>query len=168
MTKRKTYTKAFKIEAVSLLESGEQSAEQLARELGVRRNSLYKWQKELSLKGDHAFSGRPGPKPSADAELARLKRENERLRGRLANTPQVEGGPEKISVSIGLSMLRAGIDADALIEQADQALYRAKARGRNRVEVAGEERRSKPSTIMVKQGGEAAPTDEDKRHVDGT
>ncbi len=79
MTKRKTYTKAFKIEAVQLLESSDRPAEQLARELGVRRNSLYKWQKELRLKGDQAFSNKPGPKPPAEAELARLKAENERL-----------------------------------------------------------------------------------------
>ena len=76
----------------------------------------------------------------------------ERLRGRLASTPQVEDGPESISVSVGLAMLRQGVTADALIEQADQALYRAKARGRNRVEVAGEERRSMPSTVVQKQG----------------
>jgi diguanylate cyclase (GGDEF)-like protein len=75
----------------------------------------------------------------------------ERLRGRLASTPQVDGGPEKISVSIGLAMLRPGVTAHTLIEQADQALYRAKARGRNRVEVAGEERRNKPSAIVERQ-----------------
>ena len=74
----------------------------------------------------------------------------ERLRGRLANTPKVEDGPEQITVSVGLAMLGQGITAEMLIEQADQALYRAKARGRNRVEVAGEERR-KASTVMRKQ-----------------
>ena len=79
MTKRNTYTKAFKTEAVRQLEAGDMPAEQLARELGVRRNSLYKWQKELQLKGDAAFSNKRGPKPPADAELARLKAENERL-----------------------------------------------------------------------------------------
>lgn len=79
MTKRKTYSKAFKLEAVRLLESGEKSGEQLARELGVRRNSLYKWQRELQMKGDKAFPNQPGRKSAADDEVARLKRENERL-----------------------------------------------------------------------------------------
>jgi predicted signal transduction protein with EAL and GGDEF domain len=77
----------------------------------------------------------------------------------------VEGGPESISVSIGLSMLGPDVTADALIEQADQALYRAKARGRNRVEVAGEERRNKPSTIMVRQVSQA-PDAIEERQVD--
>jgi diguanylate cyclase (GGDEF)-like protein len=90
----------------------------------------------------------------------------ERLRGRLASAPQVDDGPEQISVSIGLSMLRPGVSADALIEEADQALYRAKARGRNRVEVAGEERRSTPSTIMVRQASLAPPVDEEHRQLD--
>lgn len=90
----------------------------------------------------------------------------ERLRGRLANMPQVEGGPEKISVSIGLAMLGPAIDAETLIEQADQALYRAKARGRNRVEVAGEERRAKPSTIMQKQGVSEEAEDQTLPQVD--
>lgn len=84
----------------------------------------------------------------------------ERLRGRLASTPQVEGGPEQISVSIGLATLGRDSTADTLIEQADQALYRAKARGRNRIEVAGEQRRSKPSIIVQK------PSDDDQNQVD--
>ena len=79
MTKRKTYSKAFKIEAVRQLESGEIPAEQLARELGVRRVLLYRWQKDLEEKGEHAFLNNPGPKPRTDAELAKLRAENKRL-----------------------------------------------------------------------------------------
>ncbi len=77
----------------------------------------------------------------------------ERLRGRLANTPKVEGGPDQITVSVGLAMLGHGISAEMLIEQADQALYRAKARGRNRVEVAGEERRKTPTLMQTQVDG---------------
>lgn len=81
----------------------------------------------------------------SEIKLAAARIVAERLRGRLAGTSQGPDGPDMISVSIGLAMLRPGISADVLIEQADQALYRAKARGRNRVEVAGEERRARPS-----------------------
>ena len=63
----------------------------------------------------------------------------ERLRGRLAQT-RVEEGPPVITVSIGLAMLTEDVTAEELIEQADQALYRAKARGRNRVEMSEEGR----------------------------
>ncbi|MCB1718878.1 MAG: transposase, partial [Candidatus Competibacteraceae bacterium] len=51
MTKRQTYTKEFKIEAVRLLEESEKSGMEISRELGIRRNQLYKWQKELQSKG---------------------------------------------------------------------------------------------------------------------
>ena len=78
MTKRNYYTKEFKREAVRLIESGEQSAAQAARALGVQRNQLYKWQAEIQTKGSKAFSG-PGRKASGDDDLATLKRENERL-----------------------------------------------------------------------------------------
>ncbi|MEZ4287898.1 MAG: GGDEF domain-containing protein [Polyangiales bacterium] len=62
----------------------------------------------------------------------------ERLRTALENTPQVEGGPQKFTASIGLATIDDGLDAAMLIERADQALYRAKARGRNRVELASD------------------------------
>jgi len=46
MSKRKQFTREFKLEAVRLLEEGNKPATQLARELGVRRNQLYKWKED--------------------------------------------------------------------------------------------------------------------------
>ena len=75
MKGRGPYTREFKLEAVRLLHNGEKPAAQLAMELGVKRTLLYRWRDELATRGDAAFSGRPGPKPSAQsAEVARLKR----------------------------------------------------------------------------------------------
>jgi transposase len=74
--KRARFTKAFKLEAVRLLERGEKPAAQLALELGVARNQLYKWQAQLQAKGEEqAFRG-PGGKPVSElSEIERLKRE---------------------------------------------------------------------------------------------
>ena len=116
--------------------AGDHVLQQIAKSLTeyVRRNDIVsRWGGEEFLV---IFS---------EIKLAAARIVAERLRGRLANTPQGDDGPDQISVSIGLAMLRPGISADVLVEQADQALYRAKARGRNRVEVAGEERRGRPS-----------------------
>jgi len=116
--------------------AGDHVLQQIAKSLTeyVRRNDIVsRWGGEEFLV---IFS---------EIKLAAARIVAERLRGRLANTPKVEEGPDQISVSIGLAMLRSGISAEVLIEQADQALYRAKARGRNRVEVAGEERRGRAS-----------------------
>jgi len=77
-TRRKRYTREFKLEAVQLLEEGRKPPADLARELGIQRNQLYKWQEQLQAQGDEAFPGHGRP-PAAEAELARLKRENERL-----------------------------------------------------------------------------------------
>src|SRR5436190_14303800 len=84
MTKRTTYSKEFKVEAVRLLELGDKKATDLARELGVTRNKLYQWREQLKGKSaDDAFpgAGRRGPE---SAELAALKRENARLKEELA------------------------------------------------------------------------------------
>ena len=48
MKKRQSFTKEFKLEAVRLLERGDKPAADLARELGIKRNQLYKWQEQLS------------------------------------------------------------------------------------------------------------------------
>lgn len=79
MQKRTTYSAEFKREAVRLLERGDQSAADVARQLGVRRNQLYKWQQQLQARGEAAFPGQGRPVNDKDAEIARLKRELERV-----------------------------------------------------------------------------------------
>jgi transposase len=77
MRKREYFTREFKLEAVRLLEAGQKPAAELARELGVRRNQLYKWQEALDQRGKDAFPGR-GRRAGVErqaTELTRLKRE---------------------------------------------------------------------------------------------
>ncbi|MCU7862642.1 MAG: transposase [Candidatus Thiodiazotropha sp. (ex Lucinoma borealis)] len=76
----KTYTKEFKEEAVKLMESSDRAAAEIAMELGIRRNQLYKWKEQMEGKGDKAFSGRGRPKKEDQSELATLRQENERLK----------------------------------------------------------------------------------------
>jgi len=55
------------------------TAAEVARELGVRRNKIYKWDEQFKNKGtDEVFPG-PGRRVGAAAEIARLQRENARL-----------------------------------------------------------------------------------------
>jgi transposase len=76
---RQRYSREFKLEAVRLLELGEKPAAQLALELGVRRNQLYKWQRDVRGKGEAVFPGQ-GAKPLAErSEVARLKAELKRV-----------------------------------------------------------------------------------------
>ena len=79
MAKRPHFTKEFKLEAVRLWKSSGRPAAAVARELGLRRNHLYKWQHEVETHGEAAFPGKGGRAPRAD-ELTRLRRENARLR----------------------------------------------------------------------------------------
>lgn len=79
MQKRQTFSKEFKREAVRLLETTNKPAVELALELGVRRNQLYKWQEQLREKGEGAFPGK-GRRNEKDDELARLKRELDRVK----------------------------------------------------------------------------------------
>ena len=77
-SQRRRYSKEFKIEAVRLLEAGQKPATQLALELGIRRNQLYKWQAQLARSGTlHAGPGRPALEE--ESELTRLKRELKRV-----------------------------------------------------------------------------------------
>jgi len=79
MQKRKTFSKEFKLEAVRLLKKGDKPAAEVARQLGIPRNKLYLWRDEVDAHGDLAFPGRGRPTSDKDAEIARLKRELERV-----------------------------------------------------------------------------------------
>ncbi len=79
MIKRKSFTREFKLEAIRLLEKSDKPGTEIARELGIRRNMLYKWQDELKTKGGSAFKGSGRPLTS-DNKMNDLKRENERLK----------------------------------------------------------------------------------------
>jgi transposase-like protein len=79
MQKRKRYTKEFKIEALRLMKESGKPAADVARELGIRRNQLYKWQDQFSAHGKEAFPGH-GRRPANEDEVARLKRELARVK----------------------------------------------------------------------------------------
>ena len=79
MRKRKQFTSEFKREAVRLMERSGKPSSDLARELGVRRNQLYKWKEQLDKRGTKAFPGAGRHRGKAD-EVTRLRRELEKVK----------------------------------------------------------------------------------------
>ena len=47
MKRRANYTKEFKLEPLRLMRESERPVCEIARELGVRRNRLYKWRETI-------------------------------------------------------------------------------------------------------------------------
>lgn len=78
MVNRQRFTAEFKREAVRLLDAGERPASEVAIDLGIRRNQLYKWKAELMRSGEMSFPG-SGRKADQDSEIVRLKRELARV-----------------------------------------------------------------------------------------
>ena len=80
MVDRKTFSKEFKTEAVRLMKLDDKPVSQLALELGVRRNQLYKWEEQISAKGEAAFTKR-GRRPKVDEEeVVRMRSELEQVK----------------------------------------------------------------------------------------
>jgi transposase len=81
-TKRKpykTYTREFKLEALRLMEETDRPASEIAMQLGIRRNQLYKWKEQLAQKGDVASSRKGRPKKAEQSEMTTLRQEVKRL-----------------------------------------------------------------------------------------
>lgn len=68
-----SYTKEFKLEAIRLANESDKPVTQVARELGLRVNQIYKWKQQLELKPDTAFAG-SGKTSDKDTEIKSLKK----------------------------------------------------------------------------------------------
>ena len=79
MSKNRTYTNEFKIEAVRLLTEEGYSVRQAAKSLGVSQNALRTWKMRLENAEDKTYSGKEKIL-SFDGQLKRLQAENRRLR----------------------------------------------------------------------------------------
>jgi transposase len=82
---RKAFSKEFKLAAVERMRHGEKNPTELALELGIRRNQLYKWAKALDESGEAASFKGPGRLPAdQESEITRLRRELARANEELA------------------------------------------------------------------------------------
>ena len=78
-SKRRTFSKEFKLEAVELAEATARPVREIERDLDLPRGILYRWRRELARDGGHAFPGH-GSLKLEDEGLRRLQRENDLLR----------------------------------------------------------------------------------------
>lgn len=76
----KTYTEEFKQDAVRLVETSGKPKTQVARELGVSESALYRWLKEYGTEQAQPTPANGQSMKDLEAELKRLRRENEVLR----------------------------------------------------------------------------------------
>jgi len=76
---RKEYTPEFKREAVALVLEQGYTLVEAARNLGINRDMLRRWKREVKQEGGVAFPGK-GHQTPEQAELHRLQTENRRLR----------------------------------------------------------------------------------------
>jgi transposase len=82
---RRVYSKEFKAEAVALAEKHEKPVRQIAVDLGVNENMLYRWiqqSREAGGTGQAPFPGHGRPRDESDfmSALTRLRKENKTLR----------------------------------------------------------------------------------------
>ena len=78
-TPYKTYTQEFKLEALRRMEQSSRPASEIAMQLGIRRNQLYKWKQQMAKTGEAPAAKRGRPKKQDQSELATLRQENKRL-----------------------------------------------------------------------------------------
>ena len=79
MSKRRVFSREFKIEAVKLVTEQGYTVSQAAESLGISGTVLRKWREKFAEQGGEAFPGK-GKLTATDGELRKLREENRRLR----------------------------------------------------------------------------------------
>ncbi|MCX7920539.1 MAG: IS3 family transposase [Clostridia bacterium] len=80
---RRSYDRQFKMAAVKLVLEGTMSVSEVAKELSIHYNSLYRWISEFEEYGESAFPGHGSALYNSQYEIKKFKRENEELRAEL-------------------------------------------------------------------------------------
>jgi transposase len=74
----RVFSKEFKEQAVLLTETSEKKVSEIANDLGIRENMLWRWKKEFREAGSRSFPGQGHRQPGTD-----LEEENRRLKQEL-------------------------------------------------------------------------------------
>ncbi|WP_141525796.1 IS3 family transposase [Bacillus pseudomycoides] len=88
---RKVYDRQFKMAAVQLILEENMFVKEVAKELLIHSNTLYRWISEYEEYGDSVFPGRGSALYHSQYEMKKLKRENEELRKELDLPKKVPG-----------------------------------------------------------------------------
>lgn len=80
---RRIYDKQFKIAAVKLVLEDDMAVAEVAKELSIHYNTLYRWISEYEEYGESAFPGHGTALYSYQYEIKKLKAENLELRKEL-------------------------------------------------------------------------------------
>jgi transposase len=78
-SRRRNFTREYKIEAVKLVSEAGNSQAQVASDLGIHPNTLCRWIRQYEERPPDAFPGKGHPLTESET-LRQLQRENERLR----------------------------------------------------------------------------------------
>jgi transposase len=74
---RRVFSKEFKEQAVLLTETGDKKVSEIADDLGIRENVLWRWKRELREAGPQSFPGQGNRQKGTDLEeeILRVKKE---------------------------------------------------------------------------------------------